>query len=83
MASNPGLDLRSADERTQLKAFLDEYRRRLPDRLDGLDEEQARRRIVPSKTTLLGLVKHMNFEPHRPCRHRARDGPRELTTCVR
>lgn len=32
-ASDPGFDLRSADERTQLEAFLDEYRRRLPDRL--------------------------------------------------
>ena len=60
-ASDPGFDLRSAGERAQLEAFLDEYRCRLPDRLDGLDEKQARRRIVPSKTTLLGLIKHMTF----------------------
>jgi Protein of unknown function (DUF664) len=26
--------------------------------LDGLTEEQARRLLVPSRTTLLGLVKH-------------------------
>jgi uncharacterized protein (TIGR03083 family) len=29
--------------------------------LDGLTEEQARRRLVPSRTTLLGLVKHAAF----------------------
>ncbi|MDN5861536.1 MAG: DinB family protein [Pseudonocardia sp.] len=29
--------------------------------LDGLTEEQARRRLVPSLTTLLGLVKHAAF----------------------
>jgi len=29
--------------------------------LDGLTEEQARRRLVPSQTTLLGLVKHATF----------------------
>jgi hypothetical protein len=29
--------------------------------LDGLTEEQARRRLVPSLTTVLGLVKHCIF----------------------
>ena len=29
--------------------------------LDGLSDEQARRRLVPSRTTLLGLVKHAAF----------------------
>ena len=29
--------------------------------LDGLTEEQARRSLVPSRTTLLGLVKHATF----------------------
>jgi len=29
--------------------------------LDGLTEEQARRRLVPSKTSLLALVKHATF----------------------
>src|SRR5271166_5060750 len=29
--------------------------------LDGLTEEQARRSLVPSRTTLLGLVKHAAF----------------------
>jgi len=29
--------------------------------LDGLTEEQSRRSLVPSRTTLLGLVKHATF----------------------
>jgi hypothetical protein len=33
----------------------------LHDCLDGLTEEQARRSLVPSRTTLLGLVKHATF----------------------
>ncbi|MEJ8282151.1 DinB family protein [Pseudonocardia spirodelae] len=49
------------DERTQLTAFLEQYRELLPGVLDGLTEEQARRRLVPSATTLLGLVKHVAF----------------------
>jgi hypothetical protein len=45
----------------QFEAFLDEHRRALHDCLDGLTEEQARRSLVPSRTTLLGLVKHAAF----------------------
>ena len=47
--------------RDQLEAFLDEHRQVLHDSLDGLTEEQARRSLVPSRTTLLGLVKHATF----------------------
>lgn len=47
--------------KTQFEAFLDDYRHALHDCLDGLTEEQARRRLVPSRTTLLGLVKHATF----------------------
>jgi diadenosine tetraphosphate (Ap4A) HIT family hydrolase len=47
--------------RRQFEAFLDEHRRELNDCLDGLTEEQARRSLVPSRTTLLGLVKHATF----------------------
>ncbi|MGH9016850.1 MAG: DinB family protein [Acidimicrobiales bacterium] len=50
-----------ADVRTQLEAFLGEHRQALRDSLDGLTEEQARRALVPSRTTLLGLVKHATF----------------------
>lgn len=41
--------------------LIDEYRVALHDSLNGLTEEEARRRLVPSKTTLLGLVKHASF----------------------
>jgi hypothetical protein len=47
--------------RAQFEAFLDEHRAALHDCLDGLTEEQARRSLVPSRTTLLGLVKHASF----------------------
>ena len=41
--------------------FLDEHRAELNGCLDGLTEEQARRALVSSRTTLLGLVKHATF----------------------
>jgi Protein of unknown function (DUF664) len=47
--------------RAQFETFLDEHRGYLGSRLDGLTEEQARLRLVPSRTTLLGLVKHATF----------------------
>ncbi|SDD84557.1 DinB family protein [Auraticoccus monumenti] len=50
-----------AGERVQLEAFLDHYRAALEATLDGLSEEEARRSLVPSRTTLLGLVKHLVF----------------------
>jgi len=47
--------------RAQFEVFLDEHRSALNRCLDGLTEEQARRSLVPSRTTLLGLVKHATF----------------------
>lgn len=47
--------------RVQFEVFLDEHRAALAGCLDGLTEEQARRSLVPSRTTLLGLVKHATF----------------------
>src|SRR6266853_594079 len=47
--------------RIQFEVFLDEHRGALHACLDGLTEEQARRSLVPSRTTLLGLVKHAAF----------------------
>jgi hypothetical protein len=47
--------------RVQLETFIDEHRAYLNRCLDGLTEEQARRSLVPSRTTLLGLVKHATF----------------------
>jgi uncharacterized damage-inducible protein DinB len=49
------------DERTQLEAFVEEYRTAIEAALVGLTEEQVRRHLVPSATTLLGLVKHVTW----------------------
>jgi hypothetical protein len=49
------------DERTQFEAFVEEYRSALESTLDGLTDEQARSRLVPSATTLLGLLKHVTW----------------------
>ncbi|OWY61083.1 hypothetical protein B7486_65710, partial [cyanobacterium TDX16] len=51
----------TADLHQRVDELLDEYRAALHDALDGLTEEEARRRLVPSKTTLLGLLKHATF----------------------
>ena len=48
-------------EREQVEAFLEDNRAEVLRLLDGLTEEQARRRLVPSKTSLLALVKHATF----------------------
>jgi len=47
--------------REQLEWFVDQHRHGLRDSLDGLTEVEVRRRLVPSATTLLGLVKHATF----------------------
>ncbi|AHH98127.1 DinB family protein [Kutzneria viridogrisea] len=49
------------DERTQLDAFIEEYRSAIEVTLDCLTEEQARRQLVSSATTLLGLLKHVTW----------------------
>lgn len=51
----------TAEQRQRVEALVDEYRTALHDSLSDLTEEEARRRLVPSKTTLLGLVKHATF----------------------
>jgi hypothetical protein len=48
-------------EREQVEAFVHDARLEIVGLLDGLTEEQARARLVPSLTTLLGLVKHAIF----------------------
>ena len=51
----------SQPARAQFEAFLNEHRSALNSCLDGLTEEQVRASLVPSRTTLLGLVKHATF----------------------
>ena len=57
----PAEDVIDQPARVQFEVFLDEHRAALGACLDGLTEEQARRSLVPSRTTLLGLVKHAAF----------------------
>jgi hypothetical protein len=54
-------DVIDQSARVQFEVFLDEHRAELNDCLEGLTEEQARRSLVRSRTTLLGLVKHATF----------------------
>jgi len=49
----------TGSERQVLEAFLDFHRQVLVSKVDGISEDQARHRRVPSKTTLAGLIKHM------------------------
>jgi hypothetical protein len=51
----------TAEQRQRVEELIDEYRLTLHDSLNGLTDEEARRRLVASKTTLLGLVKHATF----------------------
>ncbi|MGI5523080.1 DinB family protein [Micromonospora sp. CA-259024] len=52
---------RTGDERAVLDSFLDFHRAVLLRKLHGLTDADARRRIVPSATTLAGLVKHLTL----------------------
>ncbi|GGO19866.1 DinB family protein [Micromonospora parathelypteridis] len=54
-------DVIGESAKVQFEAFIDEHRRALNGCLDGLTEEQVRRSLVPSRTTLLSLVKHAAF----------------------
>ena len=48
-----------ADEREALAGWVDCHRAELLTKLEGLTEEQADRRVVPSLNTLHGLVRHL------------------------
>ncbi|HZC99359.1 MAG TPA: DinB family protein [Actinomycetes bacterium] len=58
-ARDAGEAVAVADERAVLEAFLDLYRDRVKRKVRGVSEEDARRRLVPSMTTLGGIVKHL------------------------
>jgi hypothetical protein len=49
------------EHRRRVDELIDGFRAALHDSLDDLTEDEARRRLVPSKTTLLGLMKHATF----------------------
>ena len=49
----------TGDEKTSLRVALDRHRDAILWKIDGLDDEQLRRVLTPSGTSLLGLVKHL------------------------
>lgn len=50
----------SLDDRdAQLLGFLDVQRRRVLELVEGLDEEQLRRPVLPSGWTVLGMIEHL------------------------
>jgi uncharacterized damage-inducible protein DinB len=51
----------SAPEREMLDAFLDYHRATLMMKVDGVAHDDLRRPMVPSGTSLLGLVKHLAY----------------------
>ena len=58
---NASFTERELDEAGQLAVFLDAHRATLRATLDGMTEREVRARLVPSRTTLLGLLKHATF----------------------
>ena len=51
----------TVEQRQRVEELVHTYRVALHDCLNDLTEDEVRRRLVPSKTTLLGLVKHATF----------------------
>jgi uncharacterized damage-inducible protein DinB len=49
----------TGDEKTSLKIALDRHRDVVLWKLEGLDDDQLRRHMTPSGTSLLGIVKHL------------------------
>lgn len=70
----------TAGERQQLEAFLEYYREVITAKLRGLGEQDARRRLVPSLTTPIGLAKHAAAVERGWFQHRLGQRPREEIT---
>jgi uncharacterized damage-inducible protein DinB len=51
----------TAAERPMLEKWLDVMRDAVVTKIDGLSEEDIRRRLVPSLTTVGGVVKHLRW----------------------
>jgi hypothetical protein len=69
-----------AGERETLEGFLEYHRRVLSGKLRGLSEEDARRRLVPSLTTMLGVVSHAAAVERNWFQHYLGGRPREEIT---
>jgi hypothetical protein len=69
-----------AGERETLEGFLEYHRRVIGGKLRGLSEQDARRRLVPSSTTLIGLVSHAAAVERNWFQHYLGGTPREEIT---
>lgn len=58
LPADPGMPYRGGEKET-LRESLDRHRDAVVWKLEGLDDEQVRRPMTPSGTSLLGLVKHL------------------------
>lgn len=61
MTQNSMEDYKNSEHDQLIWAFIEQHREMIASCLDGLSEQEVRLRLVPSKTTLLGLVKHATF----------------------
>ena len=68
-----------AGERETLEGFLEYHRKALSGKLRGLSEEDAQRRLVPSLTTMLGLVRHAAAVERNWFQHYLGGRPREVS----
>ncbi|WP_433613095.1 DinB family protein [Prescottella agglutinans] len=66
----------TTEDRAMLERMLDVQRAQLLHLVDGMSEANARQRLVPSLTTLLGLVKHGVFVEKVWFHHRIAGRPR-------
>lgn len=76
ITADPG-NVTTANEREMLEVFVDFYREELKGKLTGVSEVDARRKLVPSLTTLIGLVKHNAAVERNWFQHRLLQVPRE------
>jgi Protein of unknown function (DUF664) len=67
----------TAGERELLEGFLEYHRHVVSGKLRGLSEEDARRHLVPSSTTSIGLVKHAAAVERNWFQHHLAGRPRE------
>jgi Protein of unknown function (DUF664) len=58
--ADPGRDW-TFELRRRIEELINSYRAALHNCMNGLTEEEARLRLVASKTTLLGLLKHVTY----------------------
>jgi uncharacterized damage-inducible protein DinB len=73
-----------ASEKEMLDGWLDYHRHTIVAKVRGVDDEALRRAMVPSGTSLLGLLKHLALAEHhwfgRAFAGTCEDGP-EASTC--